>query len=496
MRVDELHLGKPGEAEALVTKARTLTYGALEAEIAAVSTALASRGLRPGDRACVWAPKTCETVIALMAIMRAGAIAVPINPALKAAQAEHIIADSGATFLLGNRARLSSVEVAAGVPPLTLAFEDHWPALVEVDADVGEARTPDDLAMILYTSGSTGRPKGVMLTHRNLCLGAESVAAYLGTDASDRILGVLPISFDYGLNQVLTAFRQGGTIILLDYLLPKDVVKWVQAHRITQLPGIPPLWMQLDEQDWTGAGDTLRTLTNTGGHMPERLTRAFTARFPRARIFLMYGLTEAFRSAYLAPELALRKPNSIGTAIPNAELFILREDGTECAPDEPGELVHCGPLVSRGYWQDTERTALRFRPAPAFSRYGGLAVWSGDRMRRGEDGLLYFEARADDMIKTSGNRVSPGELEEAAQATGMISEAAAFGVADERLGQGILLFLVAGAGAQEAVFRKALAAALPGFMQPQHIVWKEALPRSPNGKIDRTALREEAAKYA
>ncbi len=491
MRVDMLHLEKPAEHEALVTKARSLCYGALEAEIASVASALRARGLRPGDRACIWAPKTCETVVSLMAVMRAGGIAIPINPALKAAQAEHILADSGALMLLGNRARIGSVETDAAI----IAFEDEWQALNAQDAGVSVPRRADDLAMILYTSGSTGRPKGVMLSHANLCLGAESVAAYLGTSSDDRILGPLPISFDYGLNQVLTAFRQGGTVVLIDYLFPRDVVKWVREQRITQLPCVPPLWMQLDEQDWTGAGDTLRVLTNTGGHMPERLTRAFASRFPEARIFLMYGLTEAFRSAYLDPALALEKPDSIGSAIPNAELFVLRPDGSEADPDDPGELVHCGPLVAQGYWRDAERTAARFRPAPAFSRYDGMAVWSGDRMRRGRDGLLYFEARADDMIKTSGNRVSPGEIEEAAQATGLVSEAAAFGVKDERLGQAILLFAVLAKDADKAAFRRAMSAALPTFMQPQHLIWKDGLPRSPNGKIDRTALKEEAKQY-
>jgi|TARA_R100000501_G_scaffold13654_5_gene25040 acyl-CoA ligase (AMP-forming) (exosortase A-associated) len=494
MRVDELHLGHDPAQEALVTKGGRLSYGDLEEQVAHVAAALQSRNLRPGDRACVWAPKTVETIVSLLAIMRAGGIAIPINPALKQAQAEHILRDSGAIMLLGNRARVASIAVDATI----LSFEDDWPALTTaaVAGVPAVPRGPDDLAMILYTSGSTGRPKGVMLSHANLCLGAESVAAYLGTDKSDRILGVLPISFDYGLNQVLTAFRQGATAVLLDYLLPKDVVRWVERERITQLPGIPPLWMQLDELDWSGVGGSVRTLTNTGGHMPERLTRAFSARFPAARLFLMYGLTEAFRSAYLDPALALEKPNSIGRSIPNAELFVLRPDGTECEPDEAGELVHCGPLVAQGYWQDEERTAQRFRPAPSFSRYGGKAVWSGDRMRRGNDGLLYFEARADDMIKTSGNRVSPGEIEEAAQATGFISEAAAFGIADERLGQAILLYVVPSGDKNEEGFLQALAKTLPAFMQPKVLLWEAQLPRSPNGKIDRAALKKELARHA
>ena len=488
MRVDTLHLRHAGSGEALVAGTRSLTYAQLEASVSEKAAGLRDRGLQPGGRAAVWAPKWLETVIALLAVQRAGGIAVPVNPVLKAPQVEHILGDSGAALLIGDAARLRSIEKGPG----QIAFGEEWDRLSGSGAEPAP-RASDDVAVILYTSGSTGRPKGVVLSHRNLCLGAESVASYLGTGADDRILVPLPLSFDYGLNQVLTALRQGGCAVLLDYLLPRDVVKAVARHRITQLPGVPPLWMQLDGVDWRDAGATLRVLTNTGGHMPARLTRAFAARFPGARIFLMYGLTEAFRSAYLDPALALEKPDSIGRAIPNAELFVVREDGSEAAAGEAGELVHCGPLVAQGYWRDPARTAARFRPAPSFSRYGGTAVWSGDRMRRDDDGLLYFEARADDMIKSSGNRISPNEVEEAAQATGLISEAAAFGVPDERLGQAIRLFAVAADGAEpdEAAVRQAIQKGAPAYMVPKEFVWMQALPRSPNGKIDRAALKEQ-----
>lgn len=491
MRVDELHLGSRGGDIALIAGARHMDYADLERQVAALAAALADR-LQPGDRAAVWAPKRIETVVSLLAIMRAGGVAIPINPVLKAPQAEHILRDSGAVLLMGDASRLNTLSV----PIPSVVFGEDWDAMAAQDpsGSAQRVRVPADLAMILYTSGSTGRPKGVMLSHENLCLGAESVAAYLGTQADDRILVPLPLSFDYGLNQVLTAFRQGARAVLIDYLLPRDVEKAVASHRITQLPGVPPLWMQLDALRWdNGAGDSLRTLTNTGGHMPERLTRAFVARFPQARLFLMYGLTEAFRSAYLPPDLALSKPHSIGSAIPNAELFVLRADGTEAAPDEVGELVHCGPLVAQGYWNDPERTAARFRPAPTMSRYGGMAVWSGDRMRRGADSYLYFEARGDDMIKASGNRVSPNEIEEAAQATGLVSEAAAFGVADERAGQSIHLFAVAtgGTAGDTDSLRQALMRGAPSYMIPATVEWRQSLPRTPNGKIDRVALKQE-----
>ncbi|MGB7405025.1 MAG: AMP-binding protein [Pacificimonas sp.] len=487
MRVDELHLGHDLGSEAVVTRAKRLTYGALERDVSALAAGLIDRGLQPGERACIWGPKSTDTVIAMLAVMRAGGIAVPINPLLKAAQAKHILDDSGAALLIGNESRLANI---AGWTGGRLGYRDDLPKIM-AGAPIGPgtiAREHDDLAMLLYTSGSTGRPKGVMLTHTNICLGAESVAAYLDTSSSDRILAVLPLSFDYGLNQLTTGLRQGASVILLDYLTAKDVVKAVERERATQLAGVPPLWMQLYEAEWPNdARHSLRVLTNSGGHMPPRLSKRLRANFPNARLYLMYGLTEAFRSSFLDPELVETKPESVGTAIPNAELFIIRKDGSVADPNEPGELVHCGPLVAQGYWQDLVRTQARFRPAPDASSYGGTAVWSGDSMRRGHDGLLYFEARADEMIKTSGNRVSPQEIEDAALAVAGVREAVAFGVPDERLGQAI--FLCAAGPGDAAGLARELKRALPSFMVPQSIKWYDELPRSPNGKLDRAALR-------
>ena len=332
-----------------------------------------------------------------------------------------------------------------------------------------------------------------MLSHANLWLGAISVAHYLGLKPGDRTLAVLPLAFDYGQNQLLSTWAAGGCAIGFDYLLPRDVIRAVGRHEVTVLAGVPPLWLQLAEQDWGEAGETLRTLTNSGGHLPEPLVRRLRALFPKAKLHLMYGLTEAFRSSSLDPALLDRHPDSVGTAIPFAELMVVRADGTEAAPGEEGELVHAGPLVAQGYWRDPERTAERFKPAPAFSTYGGTAVWSGDTVVKGEDGLLRFRGRDDAMIKVSGNRISPTEIEEAALASGAVSDAAAFGIADEKLGQSILLVAVAKGEAADERLRAYLRRELPPHMQPQQIVWKDKLPVGPNGKLDRTALKAEIA---
>ena len=431
-----------------------------------------------------------------LAAARAGLVYVPINPLLKRAQVTHILADSGARVLIANAGRLATLEPG---DIAQAAAMDEQAVVAQLDGAAPlpdpSTRDPAGLAQILYTSGSTGKPKGVMLSHANLWLGAVSVASYLKLIADDRLLGVMPFSFDYGQNQLLCGWFAGAAIAPLDYLTPRDVVKAVERERLTTLAAIPPLWVQLVEQDWGEAGISLRRLTNTGGALTVDLVHKLRSKFPQADLYAMYGLTEAFRSSYLDPALIDAHPTAIGQAIPYAEIIVVADDGSAAGVDGEGELVHAGPLVAQGYWGDAERTAERFRPAPAWSRHGGVAVWSGDRVRRDAGGLLYFAGRRDAMIKTSGNRVSPQEIEDAALATGLVAEAVALGVPDARLGQAIHLVAraaIGSDGAREALPR-ALAAALPNFMVPHTIHWREALPLNANGKLDRAALAQELA---
>lgn len=486
------HLARCGvlDATALVVGDEKLTYRELEETAGRMASALLAHGLKSGDRIATWMGKTRLACIMPLAAARAGMVHVPINPVLKHAQAAHILADSGAKLLIANRARLESLQQGDLADASGVSSED-WRDGEE--ALPPSSNDPNDLVALLYTSGSTGRPKGVMLSHANLWLGACSVVEYLSLGPDDRTLAVLPLAFDYGQNQLLSAWRCGSTAIAFDYLLPRDVVRVVERRDVTVLAGVPPLWLQLAEQDWGERGKSLRTLTNSGGHLPEPLVRRLRTLFPQAKLHLMYGLTEAFRSASLDPALVDEHPDSVGAAIPYAELMVVRPDGSEALPGEEGELVHAGPLVAQGYWRDAERTAERFKPAPAFSKLGGTAVWSGDTVVKGQDGLLRFRGRDDAMIKVSGNRISPTEIEEAALASGAVSDAAAFGIADERLGQAIVFIAVAkGEGAEEKL-RSYLRRELPPHMQPQQVIWKDRLPVGPNGKLDRTALKAEIA---
>ncbi len=493
--LDHLSLAGAPDAPALLTKEGLLDYAALEAAVGSMAAALAARNIAQGARVASWLPKTRMTSLLPLACARAGLVHVPVNPLLKRSQVAHILADSGASLLISGAARIATLE-QGDIPEScdTIEEEEGAAMLARGERLPASGHDPDSLAALLYTSGSTGRPKGVMLSHANMWLGALSVATYLHLTPEDRVLGVLPLSFDYGQNQLLSTWAAGACVVPLEYLSARDVIRAVEAQGITTLAGVPPLWVQLVEAAWPGTSAlNLRRLTNSGGRLPASIVRRMRELFPAADIFLMYGLTEAFRSTYLEPALVDIHPDSIGTAIPYAEVMVARADGSIAAPDEPGELVHAGPLVAQGYWNDPARTAERFKPAPPASAYGGTAVWSGDQVRADANGLLYFVGRADAMIKTSGNRVSPTEVEEAAVASGFAAEAVALGYPDERLGEAIALIVrpLAGAEAADEDLRKYLRRELPNFMQPSAIVWRDELPRSPNGKLDRERLKSE-----
>ena len=497
--LDHLVLAGADNSPALLLRGTIMTYEHLRSRIAALSGWLAGVLPEPGARVASWAAKGELTCLLPLAAARAGLVHVPINPLLKRAQVAHILSDSGARLLIGSPARLATLtsDDIAGV--YQVVADDAALAAADGQGQIlgPSPRDPAELAAILYTSGSTGRPKGVMLSHANMWLGAESVARYLGLAPDDRTLAVLPLSFDYGQNQLLSTWFAGGAVAPLDYLTPRDVMKAISRYDITTLAAVPPLWVQLAELDWPAdVAAKLRRLTNSGGALTEPLVRRLRTLFPQARLFAMYGLTEAFRSTYLDPALIDTHPTAMGRAIPHAEVLVIDDTGQLADDGEEGELVHCGPLVAQGYWQDPERSAERFRPAPAASRYGGTAVWSGDRVRRDREGLLYFVGRRDAMIKSAGNRISPREIEDAALATGLVSEAVALGVPDPRLGQAVHLVVrqAPGGVTAELDLPRRLAEELPNFMQPRMVHWRDSLPVGPNGKIDRTGLLEDLTR--
>jgi acyl-CoA ligase (AMP-forming) (exosortase A-associated) len=504
----------PSGRIALTLGDASISYSMLLQSMRQLCGGLMSMGLARSERVAVYLEKRFETVIAFFGAAAAGAVFVPVNSLLKSDQVGHILRDCNASILVTSPERLTLLKATlATCPDLrhvivvdegmnakgAASYAVHcWSQVLQTPPRDGHRVIDTDMAAILYTSGSTGKPKGVVLSHRNMVAGATSVAQYLENNPDDTLLAVLPLSFDAGFSQLTTAFYAGARVVLLNYLLPKDVLNALVKERITGLTAVPPLYIQLARMPWPGSiTEHLRYFANTGGRMPLEVLKALRDRVPKTKPFLMYGLTEAFRSTYLPPEQIDRRPDSIGKAIPNAEILVLREDGTPCKPNEPGELVHRGALVAMGYWNDAEKTAERFRPLPG--RDPGLvlpeiAVFSGDTVRADDEGFLYFVGRRDEMIKTSGYRVSPTEIEELLYETQLVGEAAAFGVPHPALGQAIVVVVThrAETTVDEAMLLAECKSRLPAYMVPGRIDLRAGpLPRNPNGKIDRKTLAAE-----
>jgi acyl-CoA ligase (AMP-forming) (exosortase A-associated) len=506
------------DAPALTYGKNTLNYGELHDSVSRFASGLIGLGLARGERVAIYLEKRFETAIASFGAPAAGGVFVPLNPLLKPEQVGYIMRDCNVRVLVTSPERLALLhetlpachdlrhvvvlDAADALPALAGLNVLRWSSLFGAPAAAGHRVIDTDVVGILYTSGSTGKPKGVVLSHRNMVAGAKSVASYLENHAGDTLLAALPLSFDAGFSQLTTAFHVGARVVLLNYLLPRDVIKAIEREKVTGLTAVPPLYIQLTQLTWPeGITDHLRYFANTGGRMPRETLDALRRHLPRSKPFLMYGLTEAFRSTFLPPSEVDKRPDSIGKAIPNAEILVLREDGSPCAPNEPGELVHRGALVGMGYWNDPEKTAERYKPLPVHApgREAGLvlpeiAVFSGDTVRMDEEGFLYFIGRRDEMMKTSGYRVSPTEVEEILYATKMVGECVAFGVDDDRLGQAIQVIATPPADGtlDVAALLAECKARMPAYMVPAGIeVRSGPLPRNPNGKIDRKTLSTE-----
>ena len=510
---------------ALVLKSTQLSYQSLHEQIKQVAAGFSALEIERYDRVGIYLPKTFATVTSIFACSEIGAVFVPVNPALKAAQVQHIINDCDIKILVTNKGRISSLlPILPTLPSLryiivtdaTTAEEIindrtiySWDTFLSKSSNVIRScpKTASDIAAILYTSGSTGKPKGVVLSHENIVLGAKSVSTYLHNDANDKILAVLPLSFDYGLSQITTSLLVGATCVLLDYFLPNDVIKAIEQNEITGLAAVPPLWSQLCKLKWPAkASNSIRYFTNSGGALSATSLAQLRVLMPQALPYLMYGLTEAFRSTYLEPSEIDNRKGSMGKAIPNAEILIVRKDGTECDVNEVGELVHKGPLVSLGYWNDLEKTEERFKPAPLQPNgivTTELAVWSGDSVKKDDSGYLYFVSRLDEMIKTSGYRVSPMEVEEILYQHPAISEAVSFGVKHNELGQAIMAIVSTNGHhnddedfmVTEKSILKHCQKLLANFMVPKKIIVQTELPHNANGKLDRSKLHQQYQTY-
>jgi acyl-CoA ligase (AMP-forming) (exosortase A-associated) len=475
---------------AIVDGQRQLGYAQLAREALALGQVIGARGVSPGDRVAVFLDKTSEAVVAHYGIWCAGAVVVPVNEGLRAAQVRHILNDSGAKLLISAPRKLSALgeEAYAGVPVLEVTLFATQGESIAQRTDLPGEREP---AIILYTSGSTGLPKGILISHENLIAGARIVSRYLELQHDERILSVLPFSFDYGLNQLLTSVLQGATLYLQRSLLPADVCRALESHEITGLAGVPTLWIQLQQRHSPFSRyqfPHLRYITNSGGVFPPALVKRYREQLPHVRIYLMYGLSEAFRSSYLPPSEVDTRPSSMGKAMPETELLVLDENDKQCGPDEVGQLVHAGPTVSLGYWNRPEATAAVFRPDPRKPKGDeSRVVYSGDLVKRDAEGFLYFVGRADQQLKSYGFRISPEEVEEALYRSGLLAEVVVRGVPDEVAGTAIEAHVVPKQpdSFEVPTLLRYCETEMPRYMVPKQVVVHAALPRTSSGKVDR-----------
>lgn len=496
------------DKEALVCGNERLSYAEVIDRVSRLAVGLRMAGLQRGDRVGVWLQPSIPQVISFFGVSQSGGVFVPIHHQLVCEQVAHIANDCDMKVLIVDMNKLEMLNaVINGFRSLEIVIvvgsggsvgaKTRILTYAELCAGAGDgvddvAGTDRDLAAILYTSGSTGKPKGVMLNHANVLAGSSIVSTYLGITHTDRILAVLPFSFDVGLNQLMTAFQQGATLVLLNFVFAKEIVQKLIQEDITGLAGVPTLWNLLVQSNSTLQKQSLpclRYITNTGGAMPQKVLSTLRQILPNTKIFLMYGLTEAFRSTYLPPEELDVRPTSIGKAIPNTEILVLDENGRQCEIGEIGELVHRGPTVSMGYWGKPDLTAQVLRPNPlALSELGDCerVCYSGDLVKRDEQGFLYFIGRRDAMIKSSGYRISRTEIEEVLCQVEGIQEAAVIGIPDEFLGQAIKAFVVGIDGQQvdTAGITVICREKLPGYMVPRTIEVLSSLPKTPHGKID------------
>ncbi len=489
---------------ALIGDGQRLTYAEVEAQANRLANALLAQGLQRGDRVVLFLPNCLELAIAIFAVLKAGGVFVPLNPSTKSDKCAYILNNCQARVLItsGRQADLaqqltqqvSSLKtIILTSPPAETStgnvlnytaiqgdYKSHKPPKVNIDLD---------LACLIYTSGSTGDPKGVMSDHSNVVFAASSIIEYLGNVESDIIIGLLPLSFDYGLYQLLMVFKFGGTLVLeKGFTYPAAILKRMEQERVTGFPGVPTIYAMLLKMDLSAYDlSSLRYLTNTAAALPSSHILQIRAKFPWATLFSMYGLTETKRTLYLPPDQLDKRPDSVGIAIPGTEVWIEDEQGQRLGCSQVGELVVRGRHVMRGYWGNPQASAARFRPG---LMPGERLCYTGDLFRMDEEGFMYFVSRQDDMIKSRGEKVAPKEVENALYGLPGVREAAVIGVADPVLGQVVKAFVVQeGDELTPADILRYCRAHLEDFMVPKLVELCVQLPKTSSGKIKKTDLK-------
>ena len=492
---------------ALVCGEQRLTYVEVNRMANRLAHALRERGVERGDRTVLFLPNSVELTAGIFGVLKAGGTFVVVNASMKEDKLAYLVNNCRATALIttGRQAKTASalmeraptlvfsVLTGRGAAEVAGPRADDVLTFDQIQAVYSSEEPPrvgdeDDLACLIYTSGSTGEPKGVMSAHSNVDFATTSIITYLENMADDVVINVLPLSFDYGLYQLLMTFKFGGTLVLeRSFTYPAHVLKRMEEERVTGFPGVPTIFAILLQMDLSPYDlSSLRYITNTAAALPPSHSQQIRDKFPWVTLYSMYGLTETKRTLYLPPDQLDERPDSVGIAIPGTEVWIEDEDGNRLGPNQIGELVIRGPHVMQGYWENPEATARRFRPGIN----GERLCYSGDLFRQDEDGYLYFIGRKDDIIKSRGEKVAPKEVENVLHALPGVAEAAVIGVPDPVLGEAIKAIVVNhGSALTEREVLQYCRAHLEDFMVPHFIEFRDALPKTSSGKIKKTGLK-------
>lgn len=474
------------DAIAITAAAASVSYGELVRCSDALAGSLAGAGVQRGDRVMIFVENGIDAVVAFWATLKANAVVVMVHPQTRPAKLAYMVRDCRPRVLIANSHLPHDVAdvhvLVTGTPAWTDAQDRGTPP--------PRAAIDLDLAAIIYTSGSTGEPKGVMLTHRNMLAASSSISEYLAIRHDEVILCALPLSFSYGLYQMIMAVAAGARVVLeRSFAFPSEVLRLVERERVTGFPGVPMMFATMLAMETLSSFDvsSIRYVTNAGAALPVKHVLALRERFPAARIYSMYGMTECNRCTYLPPDELVRKPDSVGIAIPNTELWIVDEHDRRLPPGQVGQLVIRGSTVMRGYWDKPDATGKKLRPGPL---PGEHVLYTDDLCRLDEEGYLYFVARMDGVIKSRGEKVPPNAVESAILEIPGVREVAVVGVPDEVLGQAIKAFVVVAPGItlDATVIQRECRARLESFMVPSQVVFRETLPKSGNGKIQKSDL--------
>jgi len=483
----------------------SLTYGELDNQCTRIASFLYNLGLKKGERVGIYMAKSFEEIVAMYSASRIGGIYVNINNRWKVRQLKYAIKDCGIRILFTDSYRISEIHRSGILDDLECVilvgeYYNHPKVIMYSDIDhnynIPKVRViGTDIASLIYTSGSTGEPKGIMLSHFNIIQGARIVSSYLNNTETDRILGLLPFSFDYGFNQITTMFYCGGTLVLQPVPFPADIVNTVNNKQITGIAGVPSIWISLTKYlaDTNIRLKSLRYITNSGGSIPIPVLRQMAKKFKGVDINLMYGLTEAFRSTYLPPKDFDKKMGSIGGPIPDVDIFVVDQENGLCGPGQTGELIHRGNLICQGYWGNNISTSKKIKSCPHLEHIIGKekVLYSGDIVRIDEDGYLWFVSRKDHMIKSCGYRISPSEIENVVHESGLVLNTFAFGVPDIEKGQSIhvAVNLIHHEPSNIDKVMNYCMEQLPSYMVPHKIhALEDSFPLNSNGKYDKDGI--------